>query len=354
MSFGPRPEIARIGLPVHGVVRDEGVLDFSASLSPLGPPPGVAAALAAADPSSYPDPEARPLLEALSDRLAVSRSSLMAGNGSSELLWLAALAYLRPGDRVHVIGPTYCEYARAAQVAGAEILRFTARKKDLFQLDISTLSRILRRDAPKLVFLGNPNNPTGLYLRREEVLAVACSFDGLLVVDEAYLPFVRDSDTLLDLAAAGRLLLLRSLTKCYALAGLRLGYAVGAPAAIEAMRRAQPPWSVSALAQAAGCAALADEEYLPRARAAVEEAREALQAKLRALDFDVVPPSANFVLAGGHDGVALAAELFKRGLAVRDCSSYQLPDYIRIGVRPLEDCQRLIEALRELAPVFRL
>jgi histidinol-phosphate aminotransferase len=360
MPVEPRPEIADLELPVHGAVHAtdlgraaSGVLDFSVSLSPLGPPPAVAAAIRAADPARYPDPTARPLLGALAERLGVPSRHLLAGNGSSELLWLAAMAFLRPGDRVLVIGPTYAEYARAAQVAGAGILRFTARKKDQFRLDLPALTRILEREAPRLVFLCNPNNPTGLYLRRREVLVVAAAFNGLVVVDEAYLDFVRDVDSLLDPAIEGRLLLMRSLTKGYALAGLRLGYAVGGAAAVEAMRRVQPPWSVNAVAQAAGLAALADEDYPERARIAVEEAREYLQTELAGLGFEIVPSSANFVLAGGHDAAKLSSELLDRGFAVRDCTSFQLPEHIRIGVRRIEDCKRLIAALRELVPSGR-
>ena len=147
---------------------------------------------------------------------------------------------------------------------------------------------------------------------------------------------------------ADNLVILRSMTKDYALTGLRLGYALAAPAVIARLAALQPDWSVNALAQAAGLVALADADYLPRARAAVVAAKDYLTRELTAQGYGVLPSAANFLLAAVGSGAVVREKLMRRGLFVRDCASFGLPDCIRIGIRPLPDCQRLAAALGEL------
>jgi histidinol-phosphate aminotransferase len=166
------------------------------------------------------------------------------------------------------------------------------------------------------------------------------------VIDEAYAPFVDGATSPLPLLPGGHLVLLRSLTKDYALAGLRLGYTVTTPDLAGSLRLAQPPWSVSAPAQAAGLAALADPGYLDRARSVLREARARLVAGLRELGLRVTPPAANFVLVEVGDGATFRAALRGHGCIVRDCASFGLPRHIRIGVRTLPECDRLLGAIR--------
>jgi histidinol-phosphate aminotransferase len=167
------------------------------------------------------------------------------------------------------------------------------------------------------------------------------------VVDEAYLSFVEDADSLLDFVDEG-LVLLRSMTKDYALAGLRLGYAVAAPHVIEAMATVRPPWSVNALAQAAGLAALADSEHLPSSRRAVAALRALVTKELGRLGLEVLPGAANFLLVRVGNGAAIRSALLAKGVCVRDCTSFGLPDYIRIGLRPPPESGRLVAAMREV------
>jgi L-threonine-O-3-phosphate decarboxylase len=363
MPVEPRPEVASIPLVPHGGRGAEepaacgppsgDVLDFSVNTSPLGPPPSVAEALRSLDVARYPDPTALALRTALAERLGLDAAQLVVGNGSSELIWLLALAYARPAPAtVLIVAPTFGEYERACRLLGATVTHEVATPERQFRPDVAGLAARIRRERPRLVWLCNPNNPTGHYAGRPAVGALleACvSAGALLVVDEAYLAFVDRPDSLLDLLPSGHLFLLRSLTKDYALAGLRLGFGAGTREMADALRRVQPPWSVNAAAQAAGIAALADHASLERMRREVQAARAALVAGLERLGFAVTPPAANFVLVEVGDAAAMRRSLLARGYLVRDCASFGLPRHIRIAVRRRAECARLLAAMEELA-----
>jgi histidinol-phosphate aminotransferase len=344
------PELAERGLEVGGVI------DFSASTNPLGPPPGVVTVLRGLGAEAigrYPDPGARVLCEALAARLGVEADRVIAGNGSSELIWLVALAYVRAApERVLIVGPTFGEYERACRLMEARVEHVTAQAEDGFAVDAEAVARRVRELRPRVVWVCNPNNPTGAYLRRqsvETVLAACTDVGALLVMDEAYLAFVERRDTLVDLVTTGHLFLLRSMTKDYALAGVRLGYGVAAREIVAQLRLAQPPWSVSAVAQAAGLAALEDDGFLERSRGEVWAARGVLVEGLRRLGHVVVPPAANFVLfeVGGRweSAAQVRTALFQHGCVVRDCASFGLPRHVRVGVRTRAECRRLLDAL---------
>jgi histidinol-phosphate aminotransferase len=348
----PAADLAAAGLDPASTV------DFSVSTNPLGPPPRALAALAALGEGDalgvwrYPDPTARPLRRAIGARLGVDPEALVAGNGSADLIWSIALAGVRPApDSVLILGPTFGEYERASRLMGARLLYELASPEDGFCLDVPAIAGRIRRERPRVVWLCNPNNPTGRYLPRaavEHLLDACAGTDALLVVDEAYLPFVDAPDSLLDLLPAGNLFLLRSLTKDYALAGLRLGYGVAIPALAGAVRLAQPPWSAGAPAQAAGLAALEDQAHLDRARREIRLARALLVAGLEGLGYRITPPAANFVLVEVGDAPTFRAALMGRGCVVRDCTSFGLPGHVRIGVRTRPECERLLAAVRAL------
>lgn len=325
------------------------ILDFSASCNPLGTAPRVLATLRNLKVDRYPDDEATQLKGALARALGVDRDWLAVGNGSVELMWLLATAYLDPGDRVLVAGPTFGEYARACQVAGAIVEEVRASEEEGFGPDTGRLSHHLHTARPKLAFLGNPNNPTGQLLPASAIqqLLEVCE-DTLLVVDEAYLPFCQSPPDLLPLLPAGRLLLLRSMTKDHGLAGLRLGYAVARPDLVGWLDRVRPPWNVNAAAQVAGIAALGETHHLEQARRVVEESRAFLAEQLSALGLSVIPSAANFLLVRTGDGAAFRTTLLAQGVCVRDCASFGLPAHVRIGIRTMPDCRRLVEAARKV------
>lgn len=358
----PRPHLAALPACAHGSICEaellahglarERLLDFSASINPLGPSPRVLEALqalTAGEVARYPDDGSPALRAELAGRAEVGVEQIMVANGSIELLWLLALAYLAPGDSVLVIGPTFGEYARAAQVVGATVVEWRAEASAGFVLDLAALMAQIERQRPRLVFLCNPNNPTGVCLDRTAIAGLLETLDGaLLVVDEAYAPFADGSPALTDLLSDGRLVLLRSLTKTYGLAGLRLGYVLGAPGVIEALDRVRPPWTVNAAALACGLAALRDPDHLRLALVEVGRSRAYLTEALTDLGLRVYPPTTNFVLVDVGDGRAFRDRLLPRGFCVRDGASFGLPRCVRIGVRAYQDCAQLLATVREV------
>ncbi|MBM3943214.1 MAG: histidinol-phosphate aminotransferase family protein [SAR202 cluster bacterium] len=368
---GGSPVAAPAGRPVHGGIRPadlralglrpEDVLDFSASISPLGPPQGVWEAMRRVDLTAYPDPSCLELREALARHL-ISQSpflaargelpleQILAGNGSTELIHLLAREFLagRPGRQALLLSPTYGEYAGACALADAPVKTLAARRSEGFRWDLAEAAAAITAQRPGLVFLCNPNNPTGVFLPQDYVAALAeitSKSGGILVVDEAYLGFVEQSWDTLSLLTWDNVVLLRSMTKDYALTSLRLGYLLADAGVAARLAALQPDWSVNGLAQAAGLAALADKAYLSQARQAVSQAREYLASGFSQAGFPVFPSAANFLLVQVGDAVAWRQKLMRRGLFVRDCTSFGLPDCIRVGIRPLADCQRLVAAL---------
>lgn len=337
-------------LAAYGFAREE-VLDFSASLNPLGPSPLALEALRTVDVARYPEDGAPDLRRALAAHCGVTDDHVLVGNGSSELLWLLAVAYLRAGQRTLIVGPTYGEYDRAIRLAGASIERWHAQPGDDFAVDLDFVERIIKEREPFLTVVCNPNNPTGALLPPEAFRRLAAPYrPGMLLVDEAYLPFVAGAPNLATQVDDYPLVLLRSMTKIHGLAGLRLGYVVAHPAVIAALDKVRPPWSVNAAAQAAGLAALDDVGHVRRSIEAVEEARAYLTAGLTDLGLPVVPGTANFLLVPVGDATAVRAALLRRGIGVRDCTSFGLPAHIRIGIRRLDDCARLLEQIHAVLP----
>lgn len=358
MPIAPKPEIEKIELCIHGSpdyeelarlgISPADLVDFSVNSNPLGPPPELQAELGRAVVDRYPDARASVLRQHLAERLGISVESILPGNGSVELMWLVALAYLDAGDHALILGPTFGEYETACRIVGAEVVRVSAQPGD-FRLDVPRVAERVWRDRPKVVFLCNPNNPTGQYLSRAEVeeLLGICQ-ESLLVLDEAYVGFVEEPWGAAGLLGKGNLVILRSLTKDHALAGLRLGFALSEPSIIATLQKVQPTWSVNALAQAAGLITLVNEDYLVRSREAVRQAKDYLVGELSEMGLQCVPSRTNFFLVRVGDGRRFRADLLSRGILVRDCTSFGLPEYVRLATRPLTECRRLIEAAREV------
>jgi histidinol-phosphate aminotransferase len=325
-----------------------GVLDFSSNTNPYGPSPAVRAALANVPLDRYPDRQASALCDGLAERLGVPSHEIIAGNGSSELIALTALAFVRPGDVALVVGPTYGEYTRACRLVGGRVTTMQAHTYQDFQPHAEAIAAAIRHLQPRVVFVCNPNNPTGAVLAPERLQIVARWHpETLFVVDEAYQPFVPQLGSLMHLRT-DNMLVLRSMTKDYGLAGLRLGYAVGWGPLVAALRQVQPPWSVSALAQAAGLAALGDEEHRQRSLTLLREAKADLVSGLRQLGLPPVPSATPFFLVRVGIGQAYLDLLLGRGFLVRDCASFNLPEYIRISTRRTEENERLLTAIREV------
>ncbi len=311
---------------LHGGAKDPSLLDFSANVNFLGPPDGVRALLAgAADHvDRYPSADAAPLREALARHYRVPEDCILAGNGASELIYLVAA--LHRGRRGRVITPAFTEYEDACEAYGIA----------------------LGEAPPELTFVGNPGSPDGRLIPKKEILALP----GLRIVDEAFIDFAGGRESLIDAAATDPgIVVLRSLTKFYALPGLRIGFLVAVPDTIRALKRLLAPWTVNQLAQLAGIAAIQDAAYAERTLRELPPAREELRAGLSGLGFDPSASETNYVLCRVRDAAALGKSLQARGIAVRNCDSFtglERNRFVRIAVRAPADNRRLLAALGEL------
>ena len=327
-------------------------LDFSANVSPLGLPKGVADAITAALPQAdrYPDPLCRTLRAALSEAEGLPADQILCGNGAADLIFRLALA-VKP-RRALVTAPTFAEYATALETVGCTVERFTLNEANDFTVTEEFLDAIV--PGVEIVFLCQPNNPTGQLTPPALVARILekCTACGaLLLLDECFLDFLPDhaSLTAKPLLGSGNLLILKAFTKLYGMAGVRLGYALSAdPALLDAMGAAGQPWGVSSLAQAAGLAALDETAYVDRVRALLAQQRPRLTAGLRALGLRVLEGRANYLLFRGPE--TLGEALRQKGVVLRSCANYPGLDasWYRTAVRTGPENERLLKTLAEV------
>ena len=324
-------------------------LDFSANLSPLGMPPALKKAVrqSLALSEAYPDPLCRALTEALARSEGVPPGWVLCGGGAAELIFRLALSF-RPTAAL-VTAPTFGEYEAALTALSCPVRHYPLQKERGFLLDEGFLEAVR---PGMLVFLCEPNNPTGLLTPRPLVLKVLeqCRRRGaFLVADECFYDFLDDpaSHTLRPELGEGGLLILRSFTKMYAMAGLRLGYCLCADGALlQKMRGAGQPWAVSTPAQAAGLAALQLTDWPARVRRLIKRERAFLSGQLRGRGYQVFGGQANYLLFYSYFA-ALAEDLKPRGVLIRDCSAYPGlgPGYFRVAVLARRENQALLAAL---------
>jgi histidinol-phosphate aminotransferase len=345
------------GKPIEEVEREYGVSDvakLASNENALGPSP---LALRAAQDACrrvhlYPDGSAWALKQALSTRFSIPVEEILVGNGSNELIELLVRTFVLEGEEVLTSAQSFVAYKLAAHAHGRTLVE--APMKGRFHYDLDAIhARITPRT--KVIFLANPDNPTGTWFLEHELVHFlgAVSRDTLVVLDEAYVEFV-DVDGFQDSLALRRrypnLVVLRTFSKIYGLAGLRLGYAFARPEYVAYLDRVRAPFNVNLVAQAAGAAALADEEHVVRSRELVHGQRPFLAAGLRELGATVVPSQANFVLADfpGRPGMALFDALLREAVVVRPVAGYGFPTAQRITVGTRPENQKVLAALRKV------
>lgn len=330
-------------------VRVAGAVNLASNESPYGPSPSVLRALRreAARVGSYPDPRATELRRAIGNYIGIESRCVAVGNGSDELVDLACKAFLNPGERALIPLPTFAMYELACRVNGGVPKFFELSN---FEWRAAELERALK--GAKLAFIGRPNNPTGNGMSLRDLRGLL-SGGRLIIVDEAYAEFANDSVAKLA-AKMGNLLVLRTFSKAFGLAGLRVGYAVGNPKLIEALEGIRAPFNVNRLAQAAAIAALRDKRYLRKVVARVRRGRTYLRRELTKLGFRVLPSDANFLMVDvgplGLDSSEVCDFLAERKIFVRDLSNFRGagPNYVRITVGTPRQNERLVGELRKL------
>jgi len=359
-----KPWIAAIHAYVPGASKAADgteLVKLSANENPLGTSEAaLAARAAAAGPSEYPDPDSVELRAALGARHGIDPARIVCGTGSDELLNLVPLAFAGPGDEVIYVRYGFMVYDIAARRAGATVV--VAPDKD-FGTDVDSLLGCVT-ERTRVVFLANPNNPTGTYLPRAELERLHAGLPGhvLLVIDQAYadyLPAGEDDGGLALGAAYGNVLVTRTFSKIYGLAGERVGWATGAQPLIDALNRIRGPFNVTVSGQHAAIAALGDQAFVDASREQNRAVRRRFVAAIEALGnhgLRAVPSETNFVLVlfdGALTATAALAGLAERGYAVRHLPGQGLPQGLRITIGRPEQMDDVAAALREMAEAGR-
>jgi histidinol-phosphate aminotransferase len=355
-----RPEMARLvpyvgGKSLDEMEREYGRRDFvklASNENPVGPSPRAMAVMRTAirEAHLYPESGYPRLKEAIASRTGLDWRNVVLGNGSNEVLVLAASAFLRPGDEAVMADPTFVVYEHAVIAAGARAIKVPLKN---YRHDLGRMSRAVTRRT-RIVFVCNPNNPTGTIVRAGEVERFLRSLPrGLIVVfDEAYAGFVRDGrfpDSLKYVRAGLPVLAVRTFAKLHGLAGLRVGYGLGPVDLVGVIERLRQPFNVNAVAYRAAEAALGDERHVARTVSTVRRGMRLLSRGFRGLGLKVVPSSANFILVGvGRDGAEFAGDLLRRGVIVRPLPGTALKNHVRVTVGTTGENGKALRAFRSV------
>jgi len=341
------------GKPVEELAREYGldpstIVKLASNENPRGPSPKAldAIAAAAADLTRYPDGNGFALKAAIAAKFSVPMDSIVLGNGSNDVLELVTHAFLRPGDHAVYAQHAFAVYPLATQARGATGIEVAAKS---FAHDLNAMRAAITPQT-RVVFIANPNNPTGTWHRPDTVKAFihALPRDVLVVLDEAYNEYLDPSD---DAQAAQwiaefpHLIVSRSFSKAYGLAALRVGYGVMDPSVADLLNRVRQPFNVNALAQAAAIAALADSDYVAESRRLNREGVAQLETGLRKLGATVLPTHGNFVLISVGDAARVYEALLRQGVIVRPVRNYGLPQWLRVTVGLPAENERFLAAL---------
>jgi histidinol-phosphate aminotransferase len=343
------------GRPIEEVAREQGlppesIVKVASNENPLGPSPKAVKAMQQTLPSLhlYPDGNAFYLKQKLAAKLGVTPDHISLGNGSNEIIEFLGHAFMRSGVDVVVSEYCFAIYPIIAKMFGANLVSVPA--KNLGHDIPAMLSAITPNTA--VIFVANPNNPTGTLSSNEDIyrLVNEAPKSVLIVLDEAYVEFLESPPELISRIRSGQnpnLLLMRTFSKIYGLAGLRLGYGIGSPEVIAALEKVRQPFNINALVQAGALAALDDTKHLQNTRRNNTEGLEYFVKALRELGLNYIPSSANFVLVEVGDGQKVFQAMQKKGVITRPMGGYLLPRWIRISVGTPEENVRALGALKE-------
>ncbi len=341
------------GKPISELERELGltnIVKLASNENPLGPSPKAleAAEKALLDISRYPDGNGFELKAAIAERYGVSMDSIVLGNGSNDLLELAARAFLAPGLSAVFSQHAFAVYSLAVQSAGAKGIEAPAKD---WGHDLEMMFSMLEADT-RMVFIANPNNPTGTLLGKEELLSFLKSIPPsiLIVLDEAYneyLPSGFDSGSVSWLADFPNLIVTRTFSKAYGLAGLRTGFALANPAVADMMNRVRQPFNVNSVAQAAAVAALSDISFLERSRALNFAGMEQVRKGLENLELEYIPSYGNFLSFHVGHAQGIYQKLLKLGVIVRPIAGYAMPEHLRVSIGLESENEKFLKALEQ-------
>ena len=342
------------GKPIEEVEREYGIANsvkLASNENPLGPSPKAVAAMRAKldQLNLYPDGDCFYLKQGVARKLGVAPETLIFGNGSNEIIELAARTFLRPGDEAVMAEQAFVVYQLIVQAVGAQSRAVPLKN---FTHDLPALAEAVT-PRTRMIFLANPNNPTGTIYRREEWERFLCnvSREVLLIVDEAYFEYVADTDypdSLRYHTNDRAILTLRTFSKLYGLAGLRIGYGIGSKELISLMQRVRQPFNVNAPAQWGALAALDDADHIRRSLDVNRQGLKFLQSELTPLGLEFAPSQGNFVLVRVGKGQEVFQQLLKHGVIVRPMAGYRFPEHVRVTVGTMEENRKFIQTLEKV------
>jgi threonine-phosphate decarboxylase len=340
--------------------REDEILDFSSSVNPLGPAKRAVEAVknSFGQIAAYPDSNSDKLRETIAEHFGkISKSNVIVGNGSTELMYLFAESFLKKGEKAVIPTPTFGEYENAVRKTGEKI-KFVSLGEN-FRFESSDFSKQFA-DA-KIIFLCNPNNPTSILISKEyltQIIEIALKQNSLVFLDEDFLEFVEDEKALSmigNIKEYPNMFILRSFTKIYGLTGLRIGYGIASEEIISTLLCAKIPWNVNCFAQVAAVEALKDEAHLKVTLELIKKEKTYMSIELGKLkSCKIFAPDANFffidVRKSGFTAHQLKEQMLSQGILIRDCSSFRGLDnyFIRVAIKTRQENERLIEVLKRI------
>jgi histidinol-phosphate aminotransferase len=342
------------GKPIEETARElkvdpSEIIKLASNENPLGPSPKALAAMRDALEAAqlYPDGGGFHLRNALAEELGFARENIILGNGSNEVIEFIGHSFLDRGDDVVTSEHAFIAYKLIAALFGARTIETPSPN---FQPD---LNAILEAITPKtrIIFIANPNNPTGALIPQEKIDTFVARVPGNIVIvfDEAYFEFLdRPPDTLRYLRGGGNVVVLRTFSKIHGLANLRVGYGIARHEMIEVLQKTRQPFNVNGIAQIGALAALDDKLHQRKTKAVTDEGRAYLEKQFREMKLEFLPAAANFVMANVGDGAAVFKKLLAEKIILRPLNGYNLPEWIRVTVGTMEQNEKCIAALKEL------
>lgn len=342
------------GKPIEETARELGadpgeITKLASNENPLGPSPKAIAAMHEAIDSShlYPDGGCFYLCAALAQKHKIGTDNIILGNGSNEIIELLGHAFLKPGDAILTSEHAFVAYKIVARIFGAETIEAPSCN---YGHDPDALLDAIT-DRTELIFIANPNNPTGTLLSGDAVERFMQRVPPHLIVifDEAYYDFVdHPPDTIRYIREGKNVVALRTFSKIHGLAGLRVGYGMARPELIQVLQKTRQPFNVNGIAQAGSLASLGDDEHQRETKRVVDEGRAFLESEFTAMKLQFIPSTANFILVNVGDGAAIFRAMLREKVIVRAMSGYSLPQWVRISIGTREQNRKCVDALRRV------
>jgi len=341
------------GKPIEETKREIGlkeVIKLASNENPLGPAPRAVAAIKNTlwQLNRYPDSNGFYLKAKLAARFKLKPANIVLGNGSDELIDIIIKTFVRESENIITSDTTFLEYKIISEVNNRKIISVPLAD---FKYDLSAIKKRVNKKT-KLIFIANPNNPTGTYLNKDEIgqMVKGLPANTILVLDEAYDTFIDVNDFPKSLSYISKnVILLKTFSKAYGLAGLRIGYALAKPSLVSYMERTRQPFNVNILAQSAASAALDDQDFLRRTRKLNLEGKKYLYNALDKLGIDYIPSVTNFILINvKKNGAAVFKKMLKYGVIVRDMQQYGLKNFIRVSIGTKKENEKFIKALTKV------